>query len=306
MKLVFAGTPEFAAPALQALHEAGHRIALVLTQPDRPAGRGLKTVFSPVKRLAEELGLAVQQPSTLKDARLLEALRQVAPDAMIVTAYGLILPPAVLDVPARGCVNIHASLLPRWRGAAPIQRAILAGDTQTGISIMQMDAGLDTGPVLLKEAIAIEPHDTAQTLHDRLAPLGARLIVEALATPHTPVAQDDLQATYAAKLDKNEARLDWAEQAASIDRKVRAFNPAPGAWTTYRGLPLKIWRASIGERVNALPGTVCGTSGGAITVAAGGGTSVKLVELQRPGARRLTAAAFAAGSPLASGEHLGA
>jgi methionyl-tRNA formyltransferase len=306
MKLVFAGTPEFATPALKALHEAGHQVALVLTQPDRPAGRGLKTVASPVKRLAAELGLAVQQPPTLKDERILETLRQLAPDVMIVAAYGLILPPAVLAVPARGCVNIHASLLPRWRGAAPIQRAILAGDTRTGVSIMQMDAGLDTGAVLLQEAIAIEPHDTAQTLHDRLASLGARLIVETLAARRTPEPQDDSKATYAQKLDKNEARLDWTEPAESIDRKVRAFNPAPGAWTTYRGSPLKIWRASIGDSVSALPGTVCAAAGGAITVAAGGGTSVKLVELQRAGAKRLSAAAFAAGSPLAPGERLGA
>jgi methionyl-tRNA formyltransferase len=237
MKLVFAGTPEFAAAALRALHEAGHHIALVLTQPDRPAGRGLKTQPSAVKRLAEELGLGVQQPQTLKDERMLEALRHSNPDAMIVAAYGLILPPAVLAIPARGCVNIHASLLPRWRGAAPIQRALLAGDARTGISIMQMDAGLDTGPVLLQEAIAIEPHDTAQTLHDRLASLGSRLIVEALAAPRTPVPQDDAQATYAPKLDRNEARLDWTEPASSIDRKVRAFNPAPGAWTTWRDSP---------------------------------------------------------------------
>jgi methionyl-tRNA formyltransferase len=305
MKLVFAGTPEFAAAALRALHEAGHHIALVLTQPDRPAGRGLKTQPSAVKRLAEELGLGVQQPQTLKDERMLEALRHSNPDAMIVAAYGLILPPAVLAIPARGCVNIHASLLPRWRGAAPIQRALLAGDARTGISIMQMDAGLDTGPVLLQEAIAIEPHDTAQTLHDRLASLGSRLIVEALAAPRTPVPQDDAQATYAPKLDRNEARLDWTEPASSIDRKVRAFNPAPGAWTTWRDSPLKIWRASIGESVGAPPGTVCSTSGGSIIVAAGGGTSVELVELQRAGSKRLGAAAFAAGSPLAPGERLG-
>jgi methionyl-tRNA formyltransferase len=306
MKLVFAGTPEFAAPALRALHEAGHQIALVLTQPDRPAGRGLKTMPSPVKQLAEELRLSVQQPPSLKDAAILEMLRQVSPDVMVVAAYGLILPPGVLAVPARGCLNIHASLLPRWRGAAPIQRAILAGDARTGISIMQMEPGLDTGPVLLQEAVAIEPHDNAQTLHDRLAALGARLIVEALQTPRTPVAQDDSQATYAPKLAKNEARLDWAERAETIDRKVRAFNPAPGAWTTYRGSPLKIWRASVGESVKALPGTVCGASGGTITVAAGEGTSVELVELQRAGAKRLSAAAFAAGSPLVPGERLGA
>jgi methionyl-tRNA formyltransferase len=305
MKLVFAGTPEFAVPALSALHEAGHHIALVLTQPDRPAGRGLKTLSSPVKRLAEALRLPVQQPPTLKDPGIPDTLRQLAPDVMVVAAYGLILPPAVLGVPARGCVNIHASLLPRWRGAAPIQRAILAGDAQTGVSIMQMESGLDTGAVLLQEAIAIEPQDSAQTLHDRLAALGARLIVEALDARPTPVTQDDSQATYAAKLDKNEARLDWAARAESLERKVRAFNPAPGAWTTHRGSQLKIWRASIGGRVSALPGTVC-PSGGTITVACGEGTSLQLVELQRAGAKRLSAAAFVAGSPLVPGERLGA
>jgi methionyl-tRNA formyltransferase len=237
---------------------------------------------------------------------VLDTLREAAPEAIVVAAYGLILPPSVLAVPARGCLNIHASLLPRWRGAAPIQRALLAGDPQTGISIMQMDAGLDTGPVLLQEAIAIAADDTAQTLHDRLAALGARLIVEALASPRAPLPQDDAKATYAPKIDKNEARLDWAEEAAAIDRKVRAFNPVPGASTTYRGAPLKIWRAARGGSVSAAPGTVCGTSGGAITVAAGAGTSVKLLELQRAGAKRLAAAAFIAGSPMSVGERLGA
>jgi methionyl-tRNA formyltransferase len=306
VKLVFAGTPEFAAPALRTLHEAGHRVALVLTQPDRPAGRGLKPLPSPVKRLAQELGLALRQPPTLKDESVLAMLRDVASDAMVVAAYGLILPPAVLETPSRGCLNIHASLLPRWRGAAPIQRALLAGDAQTGISIMQMDAGLDTGPVLLQEPIPIGPEDTAQTLHDRLATLGARLIVRALEAPGAPVPQDDSNATYAPKIGKDEARLDWDETAVSIDRKVRAFNPVPGAWTTYRGAPLKIWRVSSGGRVNATPGTVCSTDGGTLTVAAGGGTSVKVLELQRAGAKRLTAAAFLAGSPIAPQERLGA
>jgi methionyl-tRNA formyltransferase len=306
MRLAFAGTPPFAAAALRAVHEAGHDIALVLTQPDRPAGRGLKTLACAVKQLAQTLGLPVEQPQTLKDERAVATLRESAPEALIVAAYGLILPPSVLAVPARGCLNIHASLLPRWRGAAPIQRAILAGDAQTGISIMQMDAGLDTGPVLLTEAIAIEPHDTAQTLHDRLAALGARLIVEALEAPRPPRAQDEAQATYASKIGKEEARLDWSEDAATIDRKVRAFNPAPGASTSYRGSPLKIWRVRPGESVSAPPGTVCGTAGGAITVAAGGGTSVNVLELQRAGAKRLPAAAFIAGAALASGERLGA
>src|SRR4051812_35460974 len=202
MKLVFAGTPDFAATALRALRRAGHEIALVLTQPDRPAGRGLQPAPSAVKRLASDLGIPVRQPATLKDEAIRSELRAIAPDAMIVAAYGLIVPQVVLDMPKRGCINIHASLLPRWRGAAPIQRAILAGDAQTGVSIMQMDAGLDTGAVLLEEAIAISPDDTAQTLHDRLADLGAGLIVDALARECAPVAQDASRATYAAKLDK--------------------------------------------------------------------------------------------------------
>jgi methionyl-tRNA formyltransferase len=305
VKLVFAGTPEFAAAALRALHEAGHDIPLVLTQPDRPAGRGLKALPSTVKRVAQELGFAVQQPQTLKDENVIAALRELAPEALIVAAYGLILPPAVLKTPARGCLNIHASLLPRWRGAAPIQRALLAGDRETGISIMQMDPGLDTGPVLLQESIPIGPEDTAQTLHDRLAALGARLIVQTLEAPGEPQPQDDSKATYAPKIGRDEARLDWSETAASIERKVRAFNPAPGAWTTYRGAPLKIWRAAGGEGVRAEPGTVCSTSGGAITVAAGGGTSLKVLELQRAGAKRLAASAFVAGSSLAPQERLG-
>jgi methionyl-tRNA formyltransferase len=306
MRLVFAGTPEFAAASLSALHDAGHEIALVLTQPDRPAGRGLKPLPSPVKRLAETLKLPVRQPHTLKDEDIRRALLELVPEVMIVAAYGLILPISILEIPAGGGVNIHASLLPRWRGAAPIQRALLAGDAETGISIMQMDAGLDTGPVLLQEAFPIRSDDTAQTLHDRLAALGARLIVEALASAHPAVPQDDGRATYAAKIDKSEARLDWTQTAARIDRKVRAFNPVPGAWTTYRGSPLKVWRVLPGGSASAVPGTVCSIDADGVTVAAGEGTALKLLELQRAGGKRLPAAAFLAGSSLAAGERLGA
>jgi len=305
MKIVFAGTPEFAAPALTTLAEAGHDIALVLTQPDRRSGRGLKTAPSPVKRTALALGLRVEQPATLKDPHIVAILRDVAPDVMVVAAYGLLLPPVVLGIPRRGCLNIHASLLPRWRGAAPIQRALLAGDAQTGISIMQMEAGLDTGPVLLREAIAITPEDTAQTLHDRLAVLGARLIVQVLGRDSEAVPQDATQATYAAKIERQEAQIDWQEAAFTIERRIRAFNPAPGAWTTCRGAMLKVWRASVGANGTGRPGTVTSVDSGVITVAAGGGTTLALYELQRAGGKRLPAGAFLSGLPLARGERLG-
>jgi methionyl-tRNA formyltransferase len=278
----------------------------VLTQPDRAAGRGLQPQPSAVKRLAQKLGLALQQPATLKDPQFVSELAAVGPDVMVVAAYGLIVPRDVLAIPPRGCINIHASLLPRWRGAAPIQRAILAGDDRTGISIMQMDAGLDTGPVLLEEAIPIGVEDTAQTLHDRLAALGARLIVQALDAPLTPKPQDDTRATYAAKLDKREAQLDWRDDAETLQRKVRAFNPSPGASTTYRGTVLKIWRTVLAADAGAaVPGTVCRTEPEGITVACGAGTAVKLLELQRAGGKRLPAAAFLAGSPMQAGERLG-
>jgi methionyl-tRNA formyltransferase len=306
MRIVFAGTPDFAAAALAALHAAGHDIALVLTQPDRPAGRGLNPSASAVKRLAGKLGLAVRQPLTLKDPQAVAELARVAPEAIVVAAYGLILPRDVLALPARGCINIHASLLPRWRGAAPIQRAILAGDAETGISIMQMDAGLDTGPVLAEEAIPIGNEDTAQTLHDRLAALGARLIVRALAERLEPRAQDDAAATYAPKIDKREAVIDWNESAETLDRRIRAFNPFPGASTTRAGTLLKIWKAVPvpgGER--DIPGTVSDVDSGGITVRCGSG-AVKLVELQRAGGKRLPASTFLAGFPLARGDRLGA
>jgi methionyl-tRNA formyltransferase len=307
MKLVFAGTPEFAAAALRALHAAGHDIPLVLTQPDRPSGRGLQATPSAVKRAAAELGIPVRQPQTLKDASIQAELDATAPDAMIVAAYGLIVPQTVLDIPRRGCINIHASLLPRWRGAAPIQRAILAGDEKSGVSIMQMDAGLDTGPVLLEEAVEIGPDETAATLHDRLAALGARLIVQALEGHAAPVPQDASRATYAAKLDKKEAAIDWTEPARAIDRKIRAFNPVPGASTTLGGAPLKIWSASVIETVDApAPGMVVDAGKDGIVVACGDGTGLRVIELQRAGGKRMTAAAFLAGAPIARGQRMGA
>lgn len=305
MRLVFAGTPEFAAAALDALHAAGHDIPLVLTQPDRPAGRGLQLVPSAVKRRAQAHALRVEQPQTLRDAGAVDMLREVAPDAMVVAAYGLILPRSVLEIPKRGCVNIHASLLPRWRGAAPIQRALLAGDRETGISIMQMDAGLDTGAVLLTEATPIGAEDTAQTLHDRLAAIGARLIVRALEEWPEPRPQEAALATYAAKIDKREARIDWNDSAESIERKIRAFNPAPGAVTTFRGAPLKIWSGAIDNETCGEPGTVCSADGRGLTIACGE-RALRATELQRAGGKRVTAAAFLTGCPVEPGERLGA
>jgi methionyl-tRNA formyltransferase len=307
MKLVFAGTPDFAAAALDALHRAGHSIALVLTQPDRPSGRGLQPTPSAVKRLAQALELPVRQPLSLKEPEIQRELAALEPDAMIVAAYGLIVPQAVLDVPRLGGINIHASLLPRWRGAAPIQRAILAGDEKTGISIMQMDAGLDTGPVLLEEATGIETDDTAQTLHDRLAAIGARLIVDALERDLTPLPQDASRATYAAKLDKREAAIDWSEPADAIARKIRAFNPAPGASTTCGGATLKLWHARAREHAGAsVPGTIISAGRDGVLVACGGDSALEITHLQRAGGKRLAAASFLAGSPLHPGERLGA
>lgn len=311
MKLIFAGTPEFAAEALAALLAAGHDIALVLTQPDRPAGRGMALQASPVKRLALQHGLTVLQPPTLKDAALQADLAALAADVMVVAAYGLILPPAVLALPTYGCLNIHASLLPRWRGAAPIARALLAGDDVSGISIMQMDAGLDTGPLLDSAALPIAADETAASLHDRLATLGARLIVatlDRLPQPAQPQASDG--ATYAAKIDKAESVIDWRAAASQIDRQVRAFNPVPGARTcldaSQGGAALKIWRAApiadLPQR--GAPGEILAAGAAGIVVACGSG-ALRIDELQKAGGKRLAAAQFLAGNPLAPGAMLG-
>jgi len=304
MKLVFAGTPEFAVVALQALLDAGHGIALVLTQPDRPAGRGRKPQPSAVKSFALRYALSLAQPVSLQDASIPAAVAALEPDAMVVAAYGLILPMSLLAVPRLGAINIHASLLPRWRGAAPIQRALLAGDAQTGITIMQMDAGLDTGAILDQEAIPIAGADTAQTLHDKLAQLGGRLLVQALAAPLVPRPQDAARASYAAKIERREARLDWRDSAAVNERKVRAFNPAPGAYTELGGARLKIWRVALAPQAMGAPGTVCEAGSAGIVVACGTG-ALRLLEVQRAGGKRLPAAAFLAGSPLAAGARLG-
>ncbi|HMM47860.1 MAG TPA: methionyl-tRNA formyltransferase [Thiobacillaceae bacterium] len=305
MRVIFAGTPPFAAAALEALADAGHELALVLTQPDRPAGRGMKPAPSAVKRAALARGLAVYQPSSLKTADAQAELRAIGADVMIVAAYGLILPAAVLALPRLGCLNIHASLLPRWRGAAPIQRAILAGDAETGITIMQMDAGLDTGPMLLKTTVPIRDTDTAATLHDALAAAGASAIVEALADypALVPEKQDDADATYAAKLSKEEAKLDWHQPAEVLARAVRAFNPAPGAWTTLEGTPLKIWAAELVPG-SGQPGEALAADAGRLVVACGDGALV-LREVQPAGGKRMAAAAFLAGRPLARGSFLG-
>lgn len=306
MKIVFAGTPEFAATALAALVVAGHDIALVLTQPDRPAGRGMKPRMSAVKALALKHGLPVYQPPSLKTEEERQPIVDARAEVMVVAAYGIILPQAALDIPRLGCVNIHASLLPRWRGAAPIQRAIEAGDRETGITLMRMEAGLDTGPMLSRAALPIGPEDTAGSLHDRLAELGAREIAALLprlaAGAVTPVPQDAAAAVYAAKIGKDQARVDWRRGAVEIDRQVRAFNPYPGAWTRWGGEPLKVWRARPVEG-RGTPGEVLSVSREAIRVACGQG-ALDLLALQRAGGKRLEAAAFLAGQDLLPGARL--
>jgi len=315
MKVAFAGTPEFAQEALARLHAAGFEVPLVLTQPDRPAGRGMKLQASPVKAFAVEHGIAVAQPRSLRldgkypaDAQAArDALREARPDVLVVAAYGLILPQWVLDLPPRGCLNIHASLLPRWRGAAPIHRAIEAGDIRTGITIMQMDAGLDTGDMLLVEALDIRPHETTATLHDRLATLGGRLIVQALEQAAsgglTRVPQPDEGVTYARKIEKAEGRVDWTLPAAVIERRIRAFDPFPGATTSLNGEPLKLWRAQVAAG-SGVPGRVVEVGDDSLSVACGEGT-LALLEIQRPGGKRLTARQFLQAHPVPIGTVLG-
>jgi methionyl-tRNA formyltransferase len=296
MKIVFAGTPDFALPVLQILAESSHAVVAVYTRPDRPSGRGRRVTESPVKRVAGQFHLPVYQPVTLRNPDVQAELRALDADLMIVVAYGLILPPEVLALPRLGCVNVHASLLPRWRGAAPIQRAILAGDQETGVCIMQMDSGLDTGPVLASAACRIEPDDTAGRLHDRLSVMGARLVKENLdqigQDNLAPRRQDDSQASYADKLDKAEAMIDWTLSAEQIARQVRAFNPWPVAETRYSGCQLRIWEAEpITLPVKQMPGSVLAAGKAGIDVACGAGV-LRLMAVQLAGARRLTAADF--------------
>ncbi len=312
MNVAFAGTPEFARAALAAIHAAGHQLPLVLTQPDRPSGRGLKLLPSPVKAYATLHDLALAQPRSLRldgkfpaDAQAVQAqLMQAAPDVMVVAAYGLILPQWVLSLPRLGCLNIHASLLPRWRGAAPIHRAIEAGDHETGITIMQMDAGLDTGPMLRWQAEPVSATDTTGSLHDRLAELGARLIVQALADAQagtlTPQPQPHDGVSYAHKVDKVQAQLDWARPAARLEHQVRAFNPAPGATFVHGDAVLKLWRAQCLADSHAAPGTLLQPGPGRIAVACGGG-ALELLELQAPGGKRLAADVFLRAYPMQPG-----
>lgn len=304
MRVIFAGTPEFAAQALAAIIAAGHEIPLVLTQPDRPAGRGMSLQPSAVKKLAVAHGLAVFQPLSLKDAEAQSRLADLQADVMVVAAYGLILPQAVLDLPRHGCLNIHASLLPRWRGAAPIQRALLAGDAQTGVCIMQMEAGLDTGPVLLREAFPIEDEDTTASLHDKLASCGAALIVKALdGLPLAFETQPEAGVTYAHKIEKAEALIDWSRSAAELDRHVRAFNPFPGAQTQLGGQTVKLWQARpVAGRGE--PGQVLAVDREQIVIACGAG-ALAVSELQKAGGKRLPVQQFLAGNALSVGDRFG-
>ena len=305
MKVIFAGTPDFAAAALKAIAAAGFEIPLVLTQPDRPKGRGMQLALSPVKQAALELGLRVAQPEKLRNnAEALQMLKEVEADVMVVAAYGLILPQDVLDTPKHGCLNIHASLLPRWRGAAPIQRAIEAGDAETGVCIMQMDIGLDTGGVVSEHRYAIQPTDTANEVHDALMNLGAEAIVAYLQQLKTEgrlksVKQPEEGVTYAQKLSKEEARIDWKESAAVIERKIRAFNPVPAAWVEYQGKPMKIWRAEVVAQ-QGRAGEVLSCSSDGLIIACGE-NALKITELQPSGSKRMDIAAFAAGHTVEAG-----
>lgn len=301
MRLIFAGTPEFAAQALKAIIDAGHEVALVLTQPDRPGGRGMALQPSSVKKLALEKGIEVFQPLSLKDAAAQERIAAFGADVMVVAAYGLILPQVVLDMPRFGCLNIHASLLPRWRGAAPIQRALLAGDEETGVCIMQMEAGLDTGPVLLRAAFPIASDATAATLHDRLAELGGALIVDALGKlPMVAEQQPAEGATYAAKIEKAEAAIDWTKSAGELDRHIRAFNPFPGAQAVFGGHTVKLWQAAP-VAGNGEIGQILAVDRSTLIVACGEG-ALAISELQKAGGKRLPVKQFLAGTPLKVGD----
>ncbi len=297
MKILFAGTPEFARESLEALIVAGLRPALVLTQPDRPAGRGKQLAESPVKKFAQQHDIPVWQPATLKDSAAIAKLAAEKPDLIIVAAYGLLLPQAVLDIPRRGCVNVHASLLPRWRGASPIQAAILAGDTHTGVSLMQMEAGLDSGPVIATDTLPIEPDETAGSLHDRLAVLGGSLLVRTLPAilqgTRKAHPQNPRDVTFAGKIRTEDALLDWQQPAETNARKVRAYNPEPGAWFRFADERIKCWSAKNIEAAGHTPGTVIASGKDGIDVACSVG-ALRLTEVQRAGGRRVRGAELAA------------
>ncbi|MDK3020243.1 methionyl-tRNA formyltransferase [Pseudodonghicola flavimaris] len=301
MRIIFMGTPDFSVPVLDALVEAGHEIAAVYCQPPRPAGRGKKDRPSPVQARAEALGLEVRHPVSLKTSEAQAEFAALNADIAVVVAYGLILPQAVLDAPAKGCLNIHASLLPRWRGAAPIHRAIMAGDAETGVCIMQMEAGLDTGPVLLRQATPIGAEETTDQLHDRLSAMGAALIVTALAGLDDLVSepQPEEGVTYAAKIDKAEAKIDWTRQAVEVDRKIRGLSPFPGAWCDVEGERLKLLASRLASGSGA-PGEVLDD---ALTVACGEG-AVRLTRLQRAGKGAQDADVFLRGRPVPAGSRL--
>jgi methionyl-tRNA formyltransferase len=302
MNIVFAGTPEFSLPVLHVLLDSPHEVVAVYTRPDRPSGRGQRTAESPVKRLASRHAIPVCQPGTFRDSGAQAILDAFRADLIIVVAYGLILPPAVLAMPRLGCINVHASLLPRWRGAAPIQRAILAGDRETGVCLMQMEAGLDTGPVLASATCLIEPDDTGGRLHDRLSVMGAQLLKENLdRIAHgelEPRVQDDSQASYADKLEKAEAVIDWTMSAEQVARQVRAFNPWPVAETRYSGRQLRIWEAGpVAMATEQSPGVVLAAGKAGIDVACGVG-ALRLLAVQLPGARQVSAIEFINAHPL--------
>ena len=310
MKIIFAGTPDFSVPALDRLAAAGHDIVTVLTQPDRKAGRGRKLRPGPVKQAARDLGLKVLQPTSLRNGDIAETLAELAPDIMVVVAYGLILPEHILAIPRHGCLNIHASLLPRWRGAAPIQRAIEHGDDETGITIMQMDAGLDTGDILARYPVPITADETGRSLHDKLATLGGKAIVEVLDDlprfQRQAVAQDEAQATYAAKLTRDESITDWSAPAEDIERRIRAFNPWPLTRTWLKDMPLNLYEARLEPAgdVDAPPGTVMSADADGIRVQAGDGI-VRITRLQRPGGRPLPVADFLNGVAIQPGSRFG-